>query len=228
MASTSSGGKFYQTHEQLIKSTSVTINSGSTATFYYKDSSTGTPTLTASNVDFAKAQTTFNINTRCTGFDGDNWLYGWTVGTQPPWYLGVGVGYDGTNCAMSDSTNYLGGNDGPFTANSLDTSSANTITITFQYKLQNTNNQNDFRIAYSTATNPNLSPSSSDFTYFASLGTTGNDGTWHTYTMTFTKGSNPGLFTSHFWFRFESNLATHNPGGAAEYTYVDNVIISVT
>jgi hypothetical protein len=57
---------------------------------------------------------------------------------------------------MSDSTDYLGGNDGAFTANSVNAASANTITITFQYKLVNTNAASDFVIAYATNSNPNL------------------------------------------------------------------------
>ena len=68
-----------------------------------------------------------------------------------------------------------------------------------------------------------------DFNYFATLGTTQNNGDWHTYTTTFTRTSDPSVFntSSHlFWFRFESNLNNH--GGLSEYVYVDNVVISVT
>ena len=102
--------------------------------------------------------------------------------------------------------------------------------------MQNTNSATDLRIGYSTHS-PNgidLGANSGDFTYTnlldntgKPLGTLGSDG-WYSYTVIYTKANNAGLFTANFWFRFESNLATHNPGNIAEYTYVDNVIISVT
>jgi hypothetical protein len=228
----------------------VTITSGSTATFYYKDSSTGTPILSAIADDFATAQTYCNINTKSTGFEtfeDKPWFYGFSVETQPPWYRGVGQGIDGTDCAMSDSNNYYyddngnlqyGSNDGAFTANYIDTTQANSITITFQYKLVNTNSATDFVIAYSTDSSPNFghtyytSSSYNDFTYFDTIGRAQDaqnpavDG-WYTYTVTFTKADNPALFTSHFWFRFESHLDTHFPGSVVESVYADNVIISL-
>jgi FlaG/FlaF family flagellin (archaellin) len=250
LASTSGGGRFYLNSGGGPSTTQVTIGSSGIATFYYQDSNTGTPTITASATNFASAQTTFTINIRCTGYEGTNWLYGWTVGSQPPWYRGVGQGVSGTDCAMSDSYNYYydengnyhsGTNDGPFTCNSLNTVSANTITISFMYKLVNTDSQSDFAIAYSTDSNPNLNENYTaqlanpsppapayDFHYFAALGTTQNDGQWHTYTITFTKTANPTLFTQYFWVRFDSNLDQHQGSGLQEFAYVDNVIISLT
>lgn len=124
----------------------MTISSGSTANLYFKDSTTGTPTITASATSFASAQTTFNVNVLYSNFDGSNWLSGWTTGTQPPWYQSaVGEGVGGTQAAKSDSTNYLGGNDGPFTSDVSDTSLGNTMTVTFTYKVQNTDNANDLK-----------------------------------------------------------------------------------
>lgn len=224
LASTSSGGNFYRDSactQQITQSSPLTITSGSSAYFYYKDSNTGTPTITASATEFTSVQTTFNVNTRCTGFEGTNWLYGWTVGSQPPWYRGVGEGVDGTDCAKSDP---YGINSGAFTANSLNTESANTITITFQYKVAYTET-NDFQIFYSVVTNPNLDQDSPHFILLATLSSPGNDG-WNTYTATFTKASNPTMFDPTFWFRFQSDLEIED--GVAELVWVDNVVISVT
>lgn len=250
LVSTSSGGTFHSGYPctNQNKITTVTIGEGKNAAiFYYKDSSTGTPTISASAEEFATAQTYFNINSKCTGFETYQdkvWYYGFAVDVQPPFYRGIGLGVDGTDCAMSDSNDFYyddngnwhaGTNDGAFTANSLNIASANTVTITFQYKLVNTNDTTDFRIGYSTVTNPNLSVKSPSFTY-TNLGTTNNDGQWHTYTVTFTRGtdnvfrstSSSAQFssTTTFWFRFESILDTR--GSIVESVYVDNVIISLS
>ncbi len=130
LTTTSSGGKFYSNAACTTEITTfLTIPSAGTASFWYKDSTTGTPTITAAATSFASAQTTFNVNVLYSNFDGSNWLSGWTTGTQPPWYQSaVGEGVDGTQAAKSDSTNYLGGNDGPFTSDVSDTSSGNTMT----------------------------------------------------------------------------------------------------
>lgn len=229
LTTTSSGGKFYSNSACTTEITTyLTINNGvSTANFYYKDSNTGTPTITATATNFASVQTTFNVNMLYSNFDGSNWLSGWTPGTQPPWYQSaVGEGVDGTQAAKSDSTNFLGGNDGPFTADVIDTSIGNTITITFTYKVQDTDNANDLRIAWSNAANPNLNPNSQDFHYVASIGLPGNSG-WNSYTLTFTRAANPEVFATHFWFRFESNLHTHLGSGLVESVWVDNAMISV-
>jgi hypothetical protein len=205
----------------------LTISSSSSSiSFYYKDSTTGTPTITASATNFASVQTTFSINLCYSNFDGSNWLTGWTTGSQPPWYQSpVGEGVGGTSAAKSDSTNYLGGNDGPFTCSVLDTSIGNTITVTFNYKVQNTDNANDLKIAWSNAANPNLIQNSPDFHYIANIGLPGNSG-WNSYTLTLTKAANPDAFTTHFWFRFESSLQTHQGSGLVESVWVDNAMIS--
>ena len=231
LVSTSSGGAFYRDAactQQITQSSQLTITSGSTANFYYRDSTTGTPTITASANSFALAQTTFNVNMLYSNFDGSNWLKGWTTGSQPPWYQSaVGEGVGGTQAAKSDSTNYLGGNDGPFTSDVIDTSLGNTMTVTFVYRVQNTDNAADLRIAWSNVANPNLGQNSGDFHYFASIGLPGNTG-WNSYTITFTRAANPTMFSTHFWFRFESNLQTHQGSGLVESAWVDNAMISVT
>jgi flagellin-like protein len=227
LSTTSTGGVFINSQGSQI--TSVTISNGqSTATFFYKDSTTGTPTITASATSFASVQTTFSINLCYSNFDGANWLLGWTTGSQPPWYQSaVGEGVDATNAAKSDSTNYLGGNDGPFTCSVLDTSVGNTITIKFMYKVLNTDSANDLRLAWTNVANPNLGMNSADFHYVAAIGLPGNSG-WNSYTLTFTRSATPDAFTTHFMFRFESNLQTHQGSGLVESTFADNVSIMET
>jgi flagellin-like protein len=231
LATTSSGGAFYKDAactQQITQSSPLTITSGSTANFYYRDSTTGTPTITAAATNFASIQTTFSVNMLYSNFDGSNWLAGWTTGTQPPWYQSaVGEGVDGTQAAKSDSTSYLGGNDGPFTSDAIDTSLGNTMTVTFVYKVQNTDNAADLRLAWSNAANPNFGQNSPDFHYVANIGLPGNAG-WNSYTLTFTKAANPTMFATHFWFRFESNLQTHQGSGLVESAWIDNAMISVT
>ena len=231
LATTSNGGAFYRDAactQQITQSSPLIISSGSTANLYYKDSTTGTPTITASATSFASAQTTFNVNVLYSNFDGSNWLSGWTTGTQPPWYQSaVGEGVGGTQAAKSDSTNYLGGNDGPFTSDVSDTSSGNTMTVTFTYKVQNTDNANDLKILWSNAANPNLGQGSTDFHTIANIGLPGNSG-WNSYTITFTRAANPTMFTTHFWFRFESSLTNHQGSGLVESVWVDNAMLSVT
>ena len=63
LSSSSSGGGFYSNAGGTNSITSVTIASGaSSASFYYADSSAGTPTLTASSGSLTPATTTFTIN----------------------------------------------------------------------------------------------------------------------------------------------------------------------
>lgn len=225
LASTSSAGRFYATQSSNTPITQVTISSGSTVSFYYSDPNTGTPTLTVSSAGFASDQTTFSINLRYSTFDGSNWLYGFTAGSQPPWYRGVGIGVDGTNCAMSTTAQPQG--DGPFTSDRLNTAGANIIIITFQYKLVNTDSRDTFELGYTTHPNPNLAGYQPGyFTYFASIDTTQNVGQWQTYTTTITK--DPG--SDNFQFRFWTDLYTPGWGGSRSpvaQILVDNVIITV-
>ena len=62
LATTSTGGAFYASATSSTPITSISIASGSySATFYYKDSAAGTPTLTASSTGFTPATTTFTV-----------------------------------------------------------------------------------------------------------------------------------------------------------------------
>jgi hypothetical protein len=67
LATTSTGGAFYATSTSTTPITTVSIVSGSySATFYYKDSTAGTPTLTASSSGYTPATTTFTITGTAT------------------------------------------------------------------------------------------------------------------------------------------------------------------
>jgi hypothetical protein len=166
-----------------------------------------------------------------TGFDGSPWDASWQAGGNPPWYGAIGQGIGGTTAAKSDPA---GSNSGPFTSDLLDTRSASTIRITFMYMVQNTNNANDFRIAYSYTQNPDLTGNSRDFHYITpALGRPATDSVWYTGSLTITRTATAGAiqdanaFSQYFYFRFESNLST-NPGNLAEQVWVDNVAISMS
>src|SRR5207245_11432706 len=68
LSDTPSGGPFSTSSTFTRIVTSVTIASGSSsATFYYKDTKAGSPTLTASSTGLTSATTTFVINTFTIG-----------------------------------------------------------------------------------------------------------------------------------------------------------------
>ncbi len=161
-----------------------------------------------------------------TGYDGNPWDSNWMAGGNPPWRAAPGEGVLGSTAAKSDS---IVGDSGPFTSNYVNTQGATTIRITFMYKVQNTNSANDLKIEYcatNSATTPNLNPGSRDFTTIANIGQTNPTDTWTVGSVTFTSAANPEAFRSHFYFRFESTLQTHN--GLAETAWIDNVIITIS
>ena len=166
-----------------------------------------------------------------TAFDSNIWDQGWQAGGNPPWYAAPGEGIGGSTAAKSDP---YGSNSGPFTTDSLDTSGGTLIHITFTYKVHQTNSATDLRIAYSTKANPDLNGNSADFTYVGNLGLPGNNNQWYQGSLTIAKTATAGAsitdssaFTTHFWFRFESNLQTRT-GGIVEQVWIDNVQITVS
>jgi flagellin-like protein len=168
-----------------------------------------------------------------TNFDGTPWDQGWQAGGNPPWYSAVGQGISGTNAAKSDP---VGNNNGPFTSDEMNTLSAGTIHITFQYKVLNTDAASDLRMAYSYHQNPNLQPNSADFVYFSGGGIgnpTAPDNTWIPVSITIarvtTSGAivDPNAFASSFFFRFESSLSTHTDG-LVEQVWVDSVLVTMS
>ena len=153
-----------------------------------------------------------------TGFDNDPWDDSWHAGGNPPWFGAIGEGVGGTTAAKSDLET-----DGAFTSNQISTTSGKTLRITFMYKVLNTNNANDFVIAYSYTNNPDLTETRSqhhDFTYVSQGLGSASPGVWQTGSITLTS-------QQYFSFRFESNLST-NAGGLREQIWVDNVIITIS
>ncbi|MEM2130664.1 MAG: InlB B-repeat-containing protein, partial [Candidatus Bathyarchaeia archaeon] len=157
-----------------------------------------------------------------TGFDGPDWDAGWDNWANPPWHNAIGQGYGGTDAASSNSQD-----DGPFSSNAVDTRSANTITITFKWKVQNTE-ATDLEVLYSYISNPNSGPNSPDFYLLRQIGqptqvsgavSLGNG--WYQLTITLTRTSHPNAFSQYFRLRFESDLSSN------EIVWVDDVKISL-
>ena len=170
-----------------------------------------------------------------TNFDGTPWDQGWSAGNNPPFYAAAGEGYGSTVAAKSDPYNtYIQGrgdvpNWGNFTSNEVNTNIAGgtTITITFQYKVSQTDLASDLRVAYSTVHNPDLGGHSSDFHYIDNIGRPASDNVWYTASYTILKSNTPSAFTSSFSFRFDSNLHT-GAGGVVEQVWIDNILIVVS
>ncbi len=168
-------------------------------------------------VTFAQGSTVLS-----TGFDGNPWDNNWMAGGNPPWRQAPGEGVGGTVAAKSDS---LTGDSGPFTSNSMNTQGATTIRITFMYKVLNTNAATDLKIEYAarnTASMPDLTAGSRDFTLISSIGLSAPSNVWTPGSVTLTSSA----AAPYFYFRFESTLQTHNPGGIAETVWIDNIIIT--
>ncbi|MGD6807724.1 MAG: PKD domain-containing protein, partial [Candidatus Bathyarchaeia archaeon] len=222
LQSSHTSGIFYNANSNIV--TQVTIPAGQyQVTFYYADSTTGATTLTTSATGYAPDSTTINVNLLYSAFEGADWLHGFTAGSQPPWYHSDNQGVGGSGCAMSNTAQYLG--DGAFSSDILDTTNAQTVTVTFQYRLVDTDSQDQFRLAYSTDANPNLNenyPIQNSFHYYDSISTTQPDGQWHTYTHTFNLNPNTGHFTFRFWTDLHDAYGGRNP---TAYIYVDNVVV---
>jgi uncharacterized repeat protein (TIGR02543 family) len=159
-----------------------------------------------------------------TGFDGSPWDQGWNDWANPPWHRAIGEGYLGTNAAGSSSSD-----DGPFSSDAIDTRSANTITITFKWKVQGTLSASDLKVLYCYIRNPYSGGNSRDFYLLDEIGQP-NDvsdainlgNSWYQLTITLTRTSHPNAFSQYFRLRFESNLSS------GERVWVDDVKIALT
>ena len=222
---------------QISPSGSITVNYGADYTFTVTPNSgyiIASLTVDGSPVGFATTYTFTNVvadhtivasftpgstTVVNTGFDSDPWDANWYAGGNPPWFGAIGEGIDGSTAAKSDP-----GTAGAFTSNQIETASGKTLRISFMYKVLNTNNANDFVIAYSFANNPDLGASRQypgSFYYIPQgLGTPAEDGVWYSYSLTVTS-------QQHFSFRFESALSNLY-GGSTEQVWVDNVIITIS
>ena len=94
--------------------TSVTINAGSSsATFYFKDSNAGSPTITASATGLTSATTTFTVTLNTVSNSGfESPTGGWTTGGTGSAQIQSddGINHSGSNAAELDSQIYNGGN----------------------------------------------------------------------------------------------------------------------
>ena len=162
--------------------------------------------------------------------DFDNpqdWDAGWDDWGNPPWRMAPGEGYEGTTAARSDDWD-----EGPFTCDHLDASQANTIRITFKYRVSGTE-AGDLQVLYSGMQNPDSGPDSPHFTLLpnGNIGIPGSvpgatplGGGWYEVTITITRASAPSAFTAYFRFRFESSLSSF---GGGESVWVDDVTITM-
>ncbi len=129
--------------------------STSRASFYYKSTSIGTPTLTAAATNYQPASTTFNIITATeqtsifsSAFDGSNWQDGWSFWGNPPWAYTTTTFLSAPRSVYS-YTDADGSNQGPFSSNRMPSAeNALYISVTFDFKLQSTE-VNDFQLRYS-------------------------------------------------------------------------------
>jgi flagellin-like protein len=212
---TSSGGKFYSDLACTNQISSVTISGGSSiASFYYRDSNQGTPTITATATSYQTAATTFTINKAtgttaiATGFDGATWDQYWKVWTNPPWEKGTDQYVSSPASAMS-----VHSTQGSFTSDKVAASNVAYIEVTFYFRITSTD-LTDFQVYYGST----ASDSYNDVTWvhLADLGSYSLN-TWHPITITIT---DTAAFTDYFRFQFRSQSLS-----SAAAIWVDNVQI---
>jgi PKD repeat protein len=218
---TATSGAFYSDAFCTTQISSVSISSGSTASFYYEASATGTPTLTASATNYASVSTTFTINTGTptvvlnSSFDGSgtSWQNGWDNWANPPWNVATDYYYSAPQSIKSTQSN-----EGPFSCNPIDATGAKYITVTFEFMIYQTQST-QFQIRYSGVVTNTYN--NNNFILLASLGDTTAypASVWHQYTVTIADTS---AFTTDFRISFLSQ--TLNSRAAI---WVDNVVITV-
>jgi hypothetical protein len=221
LATTSSGGKFYSDAACTTQITYVTISSGqSSKDFYYRDSNTGTPTITASASSYQPVSTTFTISAATpeigltTGFDGTPWDSEWRSWPNPPWSSTTDPYYSAPSSATSVSSNQ-----GAFSSNKVDATGAAYITVSFYFRITGTD-PTDFQIRYSGTASDNYNN-----VVWTNLGVNLGDrnvytaNAWHYYSINITDTS---AFTSYFRFQFLSQSLSSNA-----QIWVDNVQIVV-
>jgi hypothetical protein len=222
---TATSGAFYSDAFCTTHISSVSISSGSTASFYYEASATGTPTLTASATNYASASTTFTINTATptvmlnSNFDGSgtSWQNGWNNWANPPWNVATDYYYSAPQSVKATSSN-----EGPFSCNPIDATGAKYITVTFEFMIYQTQPTN-FQVRYGgTVTNNYNSVNWKTLgTNGANLGDTSvySPMVWHQYTVTIADTS---VFTTDFRISFLSQSLSSRAA-----IWVDNVVITV-
>jgi PKD repeat protein len=222
---TATSGAFYSDAFCTTQISSVSISSGSTASFYYEASATGTPTLTASATNYASVSTTFTINTGTptvvlnSSFDGSgtSWQNGWDNWANPPWNVATDYYYSAPQSVKATSSN-----EGPFSCNPIDATGTKYITVTFEFMIYQTQPTN-FQVRYGgTVTNNYNSVNWKTLgTNGANLGDTSvySPMVWHQYTVTIADTS---VFTTDFRISFLSQSLSSRAA-----IWVDNVVITV-
>lgn len=145
---TATMGAFYSDSACTQPITTITINDGSSmASFYYKSSTTGTATLVASAQDLTSATATITVtdltpNLFYETFDNSTWTQRWTTTPTNAWQQtsdqSVSAPY--SMKSTSSSQNKL-------TLNGIDVTGAEAITISFDYRVQETKPTN-FQLRY--------------------------------------------------------------------------------
>ena len=224
----STSGRFYSDAGATAIITSITITSGSSTSpsFYYKDSTAGTPTLTASGTTYTSATTHFTITSQPlqtetlvnTGFDQNPWWLNWDIGTQPPWGSNTQYHHSGTTSASS-----VYNTQGPFTCEDKDASDAVAIHVTFWYMIRNLDPaQGDQFLLYYTGVaglNNMIQIPNTDLA-------TSAQNVWIQKTVTIIDdpaNPNDNAFTQNFKFRFYSIFPSYHSQGV----YVDDITITI-
>ena len=216
-------GTFYSDAPCTTSISSVTITTGSTASFYYKATATGTPTLTASATNFASVSTTFTINAPAsqttlpstTSFDGSPWDQGWNYWTNPPWDVATDNYYSSPQSVKTTQSNQ-----GAFSSSPIDTTGAKYITVTFEFMINQYTQPNNLQLRYGVTV-------ANDYNSVAwqnlgvNLGDTSvySPNTWHQYTITI---PNTIPFTTSFRLQFLSQ--NMSPTAAI---WIDNIQITM-
>jgi hypothetical protein len=224
LTTTTSTGKFYSDSactQEITTSAPLRISSRqSSQNFYYRDSSTGTPTITASASSYQPVSTTFKVTAATpeigltTGFDGTPWDSEWRSWPNPPWSQDTTQYYSASSSATSISSNQ-----GAFSSNKVDATGAAYITVSFYFRITGTD-PTDFQIrwgatrtdTYDSITWHNLGVNLGDRNVYAA-------NTWHYYSIDITDTS---AFTDYFRFQFVSQSLSSNA-----QVWVDNVQIVV-
>jgi flagellin-like protein len=218
LATTSSGGKFYSDLACTNQISSVTISGGSSiASFYYRDSNQGTPTITATATSYQTAATTFTINQAtgtpavATGFDGTPWDQYWNFWSNPPWETATDQFVSSPASATS-----VHNTQGSFTSNKVAATDVAYIEVTFYFRITSTSTTN-FQVYYGSTASDNYN--GVNWVHLADLGSTTTylPNTWNPITIRIT---DTAAFTDYFRFQFRSQSLS-----SAAAIWVDNVQI---
>ncbi len=213
-------GNFYSDPACTIQITNIGISNGqsTSSTFYFKASTAGPSTITASATNYQPISTTFTVNAASqttilsSNFDGTNWAEGWSFWSNPPWGSTTQEFLSSPRSIYSNS-----GNQGPFSCDKINAQGATYVTVDFDFKLQSTE-ASDFQLRYSGTRSDNYD----SVVWSVASNTLGDrsqySASWNHVTLTITATS---AFTDYFRIQFLSSL------NSGEAVYVDNVVIAI-